>query len=84
MRTWQSYNELNSLLRSFSGGYMKIAIAQVNLMLGDLNGNVDRLIAEAVKARNAGASLIITPELALCGYPPEDLRSEMDALSTVT
>ncbi|MCA3003582.1 MAG: NAD+ synthase [Rhodocyclaceae bacterium] len=57
---------------------MKIAIAQVNLMLGDLNGNVDRLIAEAVKARNAGASLIITPELALCGYPPEDLLFRHD------
>ncbi len=52
---------------------MKIAIAQVNLMLGDLVGNVDRLVAEANKARDAGAALIVTPELALCGYPPEDL-----------
>ncbi len=57
---------------------MKIAIAQVNLMLGDLNGNVDRLAAEAEAARAAGASLIVTPELALCGYPPEDLLFRHD------
>jgi NAD+ synthetase len=57
---------------------MKIAIAQVNLMLGDLTGNVDRLIAEANRARDAGASLIVTPELALCGYPPEDLLFRND------
>jgi NAD+ synthetase len=57
---------------------MKIAIAQVNLMLGDLAGNVDRLIAEAAKARHAGAALIVTPELALCGYPPEDLLFRND------
>ena len=57
---------------------MKIAIAQVNLMLGDLAGNVDRLIAEANRARDAGASLIVTPELALCGYPPEDLLFRND------
>jgi NAD+ synthase (glutamine-hydrolysing) len=57
---------------------MKIAIAQVNLMLGDLVGNVDRLVAEANKARDAGAALIVTPELALCGYPPEDLLFRND------
>jgi len=57
---------------------MKIAIAQVNLMLGDLDGNVDRLVAEADRARAAGAALIVTPELALCGYPPEDLLFRHD------
>ena len=57
---------------------MKIAIAQLNLMLGDLDGNVDRLVAEAERARAAGAALIVTPELALCGYPPEDLLFRHD------
>lgn len=57
---------------------MKIAIAQVNLMLGDFDGNVDRLVAEADRARAAGAALIVTPELALCGYPPEDLLFRHD------
>lgn len=57
---------------------MKIAVAQVNLMLGDLEANVDRLVAEADRARAAGAALIVTPELALCGYPPEDLLFRHD------
>jgi NAD+ synthetase len=57
---------------------LRIAVAQVNLILGDLDGNVDRLVAESVRARDQGASLIVTPELALCGYPPEDLLFRHD------
>lgn len=57
---------------------MKIAIAQVNLVLGDLVGNVDKLVDYAARARDAGASLIVTPELALTGYPPEDLLFRQD------
>jgi NAD+ synthase (glutamine-hydrolysing) len=52
---------------------MKIAIAQINCTVGDLDGNVDRILDCAVRARDAGASLLITPELALTGYSPEDL-----------
>ncbi|MFW6162353.1 MAG: NAD(+) synthase [Planctomycetota bacterium] len=52
---------------------LRIALAQLNPTVGDLDGNVAR-IAEAIgAARDAGADLVITPELALCGYPPEDL-----------
>jgi NAD+ synthase (glutamine-hydrolysing) len=50
-----------------------IAIAQLNCVVGDLKGNSDRILASAEKARAGGASLLLTPELALCGYPPEDL-----------
>jgi NAD+ synthetase len=57
---------------------MKIAVAQINLMLGDLDANVTRLVAQANAAREAGAALIVTPELALCGYPPEDLLFRHD------
>jgi NAD+ synthase (glutamine-hydrolysing) len=57
---------------------MKIAIAQVNFMLGDFVGNVDKLVLAAENARAAGAALIVTPELALCGYPPEDLLFRRD------
>src|SRR5688500_5866648 len=52
---------------------MKIAIGQINTMVGDIAGNASKIIDFANRAKLAGASLIITPELALCGYPPEDL-----------
>ncbi len=59
---------------------MKIAIAQVNFMLGDLSGNVDKLIEVAERAAKSGAKLVVTPEFALCGYPPEDLLFRNDFL----
>ena len=50
-----------------------IALAQINPVVGDLSGNV-KLISDAAEvAHRAGAKLLITPELALTGYPPEDL-----------
>jgi NAD+ synthase (glutamine-hydrolysing) len=52
---------------------MKIAIAQINCTVGDLAGNVARIVEFAGRARAQGAALMLTPELALCGYPPEDL-----------
>ena len=57
---------------------MKIAIAQLNPILGDLAGNVERILAEAERAKEAGATLLVTPELSLCGYPPEDLLFRHD------
>jgi NAD+ synthase (glutamine-hydrolysing) len=50
-----------------------IAIAQLNQTLGDLPGNARRILDAAARGRAAGASLVVTPELSLCGYPPEDL-----------
>jgi NAD+ synthetase len=52
---------------------VKIAIAQMNATVGDLAGNVSRIVEYAGRARDSGANLLVTPELALCGYPPEDL-----------
>ncbi|MDG0853317.1 NAD+ synthase [Roseateles puraquae] len=52
---------------------LKIALAQINVVVGDLGGNADRIIAQARAAHVAGVDLLVTPELALCGYPPEDL-----------
>ena len=52
---------------------MKIALAQLNQRLGDLSGNAQALLEAIGQARRAGASLVVTPELSLCGYPPEDL-----------
>ena len=60
---------------------MKIAIAQVNATVGDLSGNVARICDFAERARGAGADLMVTPELAVCGYPPEDLLLREDFLA---
>jgi NAD+ synthase (glutamine-hydrolysing) len=52
---------------------MKLAIAQINCTVGDLAGNSARILACAEQAKLLGAQLLLTPELSLCGYPPEDL-----------
>jgi NAD+ synthase (glutamine-hydrolysing) len=53
---------------------LKIALAQMNLLVGDVRGNLERVIAEARRAHEAlRADLVLFPELTLSGYPPEDL-----------
>jgi len=52
---------------------VRIALAQFNATVGDLAGNALRIVDCARQAHAAGASLLVTPELALTGYPPEDL-----------
>jgi len=52
---------------------MRIACAQVNTVVGDIDGNLARLCAAIRSGIDAGATLILTPEMALTGYPPEDL-----------
>jgi len=52
---------------------MRLALAQINSTVGDLDGNVARIVGRLREARNAGADLVLFPELAVTGYPPEDL-----------
>src|SRR5438552_14286783 len=52
---------------------MRLALAQINTVVGDLDGNRDRILARLEEARAAGADLVLFPELAVTGYPPEDL-----------
>jgi predicted amidohydrolase len=52
---------------------MRIALAQINPTVGDLRGNLELIASVAARARDAGAHLVVFPELALSGYPPEDL-----------
>ncbi len=52
---------------------LKIAVAQLNLTVGDLKGNAEKIIAASKEAYAQGARLVLTPELSICGYPPEDL-----------
>jgi NAD+ synthase (glutamine-hydrolysing) len=51
----------------------KVAIAQINATVGDLQGNARKVIDAARQAHAQGALVVLAPELALCGYPPEDL-----------
>lgn len=52
---------------------VKVALAQINPTVGDLVGNAAKIVEFARRAHAQGAQLVITPELSLCGYPPEDL-----------
>ncbi|HMM72225.1 MAG TPA: NAD+ synthase [Rhodocyclaceae bacterium] len=57
---------------------LTIAVAQINAVVGDIAGNLRRLRDAALRARAQGAQLVLTPELALVGYPPEDLLLRPD------
>ena len=52
---------------------MRIALAQINPLVGDVEGNERLVRARLAEARAAGAQIVLFPELALTGYPPEDL-----------
>ena len=52
---------------------MRLALAQINSVVGDLDGNRDQILTRLAGAREAGADLVLFPELAVTGYPPEDL-----------
>jgi len=52
---------------------VKISLAQINPVVGDVIGNSEKIIGRIGEARQAGASLVIFPELAVVGYPPRDL-----------
>jgi NAD+ synthase (glutamine-hydrolysing) len=52
---------------------MRIALAQINSVVGDIDGNAARVVEWLTQARDAGADLVLFPELVVTGYPPEDL-----------
>ncbi|MBA2748313.1 MAG: NAD+ synthase, partial [Tatlockia sp.] len=52
---------------------MKIAIAQINPTIGEIAGNAGQILQFALQAKVQNVSLLLTPELSLCGYPPKDL-----------
>ncbi len=73
---------------------MRIALAQLNTTVGDLDGNCALIRTAIADARNAGAALVLVPELAVTGYPPEDLllkehllaaaREQLDGIAAQT
>jgi len=52
---------------------IRVAIAQINCTVGDLEGNAEKIFNAAREAASRRADILVTPELALTGYPPEDL-----------
>ena len=73
---------------------MRLALAQIDTVVGDLDGNRARIVGRLREAREAGADLVLFPELAVTGYPPEDLlfrpeflrqaRSSLDQIAAET
>ncbi|MEG1968993.1 MAG: NAD+ synthase [Burkholderiaceae bacterium] len=53
--------------------HVRVAVAQINCIVGDFEGNSRRILEAARQAQAAGVHILVTPELSLCGYPPEDL-----------
>src|SRR2546430_12228844 len=52
---------------------MRLALAQIDTVVGDLDGNRERILRRLAEAKEAGADIVLFPELAVTGYPPEDL-----------
>jgi len=52
---------------------IRVALAQINSMVGNLEGNRRKILQFILQARELSADLIVFPELAVCGFPPEDL-----------
>jgi len=56
--------------------HIKIALAQINVTVGDISGNAEKIRRSVQKARNAGADVVVFPELSISGYPPQELLLE--------
>ncbi|HQV94790.1 MAG TPA: NAD(+) synthase [Anaerolineales bacterium] len=62
---------------------MKLAIAQTNTTVGDLEGNVNRIISAANEVASQNPDLIVFPELTVCGYPPRDILYDASFVEAV-
>ena len=62
---------------------MKIALAQINNIIGDIKGNSQKIIEIYRRAEKDGVDLVVFPELAICGYPPQDLIEKNEFRSAV-
>jgi len=62
---------------------MRVALLQINATVGAIDANADSILAAAARARDLGADVAVTSELALTGYPPRDLLERPAFLSRV-
>jgi NAD+ synthase (glutamine-hydrolysing) len=63
---------------------MKISLAQINTTVGDIKSNYKLIVKHAKIAQKSNADILITPELGICGYPPEDLLLNKDFIQECT
>jgi len=63
---------------------MKIAVAQLNTTVGDIEGNLEKIKAAYERGVDQNVDLVITPELSICGYPPRDLLEQPDFIRANT
>ncbi len=63
---------------------MKIAVCQINTIIGDIEGNKNKILEYYEKSIQAGADLAVFPELSLCGYPPLDLVEKNEFREAIT
>src|SRR6478735_3396361 len=63
----------NGLVETHLSRPLRVALAQLNSTVGDLGGNTEKIVDWIGQARGRKADLVVFPELALTGYPPEDL-----------
>jgi NAD+ synthase (glutamine-hydrolysing) len=61
---------------------MKIALAQLNYIVGDFEGNLTKIIASVSNATSSGVELVVFSELSICGYPPLDLLERKEFIHT--
>jgi NAD+ synthetase len=69
---------------NLSGGFVKIALAQINTWVGDLEGNIARIVTAVEAAQKAGAELVVLPEMTIPGYPPRDILFDSSFVEAVT
>lgn len=69
---------------------VRVAMAQINTLVGDIDGNVRKIVAGLDRAREVGADIVLFPEMTVTGYPPEDLllkpaflQANLDALRPI-
>ncbi len=63
---------------------MKLALAQINPTVGDIDGNAALIVRDIGVARAAGCDMVVFPELALCGYPPKDLLLQEGFIAAIS
>ena len=61
---------------------MNIALAQLNYIIGDFDGNLSKIVDVSTQASNQGSDMVVFSELAICGYPPLDLLEREDFIAT--